>query len=170
MSLLFDFKNGNKKALERIYNKYHKRLFHLAYTFTSNEEEAKDLVHDIILKFYLGRNKLSEDVTIEAQLIRIAKFYILDYLKSKRNITSDMVDTLVEAESTGDIDKVKEQKVYLLKAVEQLPLECKEIFKLHKFEGLSHKEISEFKGVAVKTVENQVSKALKILKSVLSSQ
>ncbi|MGS2763023.1 RNA polymerase sigma factor [Sinomicrobium sp. M5D2P9] len=173
MSLLSDFKNGDKKALERIYRKYYQRIYLLALHFTKAPVEAEDLVHDIFLKFYNTRARLSDTVTVEAQLVRIARFFILDALKKKKHFLSTDELSLPESQEdpeTGEIPDIgKTQQQKLLRAIEQLPARCKEIFTLYKIEGLTRTEIADYKNISVKTVENQISKANKILKKELGT-
>ncbi|WP_170164483.1 RNA polymerase sigma factor [Sinomicrobium pectinilyticum] len=171
MSLLSDFKKGDKKALERIYRKYYQRIYFLALHFTRAPVEAEDLVHDIFLKFYNTRDRLSDSVTVEAQLVRIARFFILDTLKKKKHLLSADELSLPESREfpeTGEEAEIfKAQRQKLLHAIEQLPGRCKEIFTLYKIEGLTRTEIADYKKISVKTVENQISKANKILKKEL---
>lgn len=169
MSLIDKLKNGDKKALEILYIKYQKRLFYIAMYFTKDEDSAADLVHDIFLKIYLNRKKLATTVTLEAQIIRIAKSYCIDVVK-KNNNTLPLTDFyLPTAEEEIDYELRLKKKNLFYKQVEELPKECKEIFKLHKFEGLSYAEISSYKNISKKTVENQINKAFKELKKGLFS-
>lgn len=171
MSLLIGLKNGDKKALETIYLKYHNRLFYIAKYFVKDNDTAADIVHDIILKLYNNRHKLATDVTLEAQLIRIAKSYCIDYVKKqyKTNLTNSE-DLLTDTQDLQSNYNLTHKKKLLHHAIEILPTECKEIFKLHKIEGLTQKEIATYKNLAIKTVENQIAKAIKILKKQLQKQ
>ncbi|UGU16460.1 sigma-70 family RNA polymerase sigma factor [Sinomicrobium kalidii] len=172
MSLLSDFIKGDKRALERIYVKYYRRIYYLALKFTGDQTEAEDLVHDIFLKFYNTRTGLSDEVTVEAQLVRIAKFYIFDTLKKKKRFypsgTLHLPDNPEPSDDENpELQKRQRQKLFM--AMEVLPAKCKEIFTLHKIEGLTRAEIANYKNISVKTVENQLTKAFKILKKQLRS-
>ncbi|WP_162558693.1 RNA polymerase sigma factor [Robertkochia solimangrovi] len=168
MQLLNSLKDGDLKALETVYLKYHQRLYHLAKYFVKDDSSASDIVHDIILKLYHHRNKLSTEVTLEAQLIRIAKSYCIDFVKKqyKTILTEVILEDREEIGTDSDYNFTLKKEL-LNQAIEILPTECKEIFKLHKLEGLTQKEIANYKSISIKTVENQISKAVKILKEQL---
>ncbi|SFW51514.1 RNA polymerase sigma-70 factor, ECF subfamily [Sinomicrobium oceani] len=170
MSLLSGFKKGDKKALEHIYLRYYKRVYLLSLHFTGSPPEAEDLVHDIFLRLYRGRDKLSDEVPLEAQLVRIAKFHILDTLKKKKNIY--VTGFVSELQTFSDDEDSENGIIYrkkLLRAMEALPAKCKEIFTLYRLEGLTRGEIAAYKNISVKTVENQISKAIRIIRKEVES-
>ena len=74
--------------------------------------------------------------------------------------TSDMVKKLYD----------KDTELQINNAIEQLPDRCREIFRRSYLEGQSHKDIASDLGIALSTVDNQIYKALKILRSLLSEE
>lgn len=167
MDLLVGVKKGNREVLKTVYLQYHTRLYRLALRFTNDTNLAEDFVHDIILKLWKDRRKLSTDIPLEAQIIRIARSQIINTLK-KRQFRFSM-DSVIHAQAekydcpTEETeDPTPLTKVYA--AINQLPDKCRQILTLNKLEGLTQNEIASYLGISVKTVENQIQKAIQTLK------
>jgi len=164
MNLLRDFKKGNKTALKQIYLQYHQNVYALALGFTKNAQRSEDFVHDVFVRFWEQRENLSENHNIESQLIRIAKFYIINQMKRNRlEVSSNSKNSEHISEET-EVDNEQNQLYFLNNAVKKLPQQCREIFIMHKLEGLTQKEIANYLNISVKTVENQVAKAISELR------
>lgn len=164
MSLLSDFKKGNKTALKQIYLQYHQNVYALALSFTKDAQRAEDFVHDVFVKFWEQRENLSEQHNIESQLIRTAKFYIINQLKRNKLEVATNVETSEEILEETEAENDQNQLYFLNRAIKKLPQQCREIFIMHKLEGLTQKEVANYLKISVKTVENQVAKAISELK------
>ena len=164
MNLLSDFKKGKKAALKQIYLQYHQNVYALALNFTNDVQRAEDFVHDVFLRFWEQRRKLSEDHNIESQLIRTAKFYIINQLKSNKWEVACNAQKSENISQEIDIENNENQLHSLNKAIKKLPQHCREIFIMHKLEGLAQKEVADYLNISVKTVENQIAKAISELK------
>lgn len=82
--------------------------------------------------------------------------------------TEEWTDTVFFPEESDREEQLQAFQQAVGRAVEKLPLRCKMIFKMHKFDGLTHKEIAEVMQLSSKTVEFQLNKALKLLREKLS--
>lgn len=167
---LKDLLNSEKKGLEYLFKKYHSFLVKFSIQIVKREEVAEDIVQDLFFKLWGNRKQKEQVQHIKSYLFQSVKNQSINFLKSsKSNIQSDdlykfdhltknNVDELVQYESLQE----SIQKVLL-----KLPEKCRIIFKLSRFEQKSYKEIADKLNISIKTVENQMGKALKIMREEL---
>ncbi len=168
--LFQEMKEGKEYAFDFFFNFYYPGL--VVYSqkmFSLQEDDARNLVQDVFLKFWNERETLSVRVSVRAYLFTSVKNKCLDFLKqSKRKPENN------ELSETGDIGDdnfetfvLSELEALLSAGLEKLPERCREIFELSRFEGLKNREIASRLNLSEKTVENQMTKALRILKTEL---
>ena len=130
-------------------------------------QHAEDMAQDIFVRVWQNRTRLNPEASIRAYLFQAAANEIrMHYRKKKvRDAHADDVkkSAPVYTIPVSDFD----QKAHIEKAIQSLPPAMQEVFVLHRFDGLSYKEIAHLKGVSVKTVESRMSKALKQLRAQL---
>lgn len=127
-------------------------------------ETAKDITQDTFLRIH-GTKKRTDINNIRSYLFRIADNLAKDYFRAtkaqKRYITTaetfDAIDQTPDPENTTDY---RQRLECLAKAVETLPPRQKEVFLMHKFDGLSHIEIAQKLGITRSAVEKLIIKAL----------
>lgn len=173
LRILPEIRCGNQQAYQSLFHYYYERLYHYALTFTSDQSKAEDIVQEVFLKVWTKRESLHTNGSLKAYLYRMTyNEFINGYRKEKRYHEEldafkfqALTPLLEESEETWQLklNKLKE-------AVDKLPPRCREIFLLHKQEGVSQKEIAKKLDISVKTVENQVAKAVSILKNKLTSR
>jgi RNA polymerase sigma-70 factor (ECF subfamily) len=177
--LILRIKKGDEKAFELLVDNYYYRLYRFVGGYIDQEEDCKEIVQESFVKIWLNRKELESWRNLEGFLFTIARNLCLDYLKhlkivnqhnkyimselykksNFRSLSDDSLRELIIKETRGEIDK----------AINSLPEQCKRIFKMHRFEEKKYHEIAEELGISVKTVDNQISKALKILREKLRS-
>lgn len=173
LRILPEIRCGNQQAYQSLFHYYYERLYHYALTFTSDQNKAEDIVQEVFLKVWTKRESLRPSGSLKAYLYRMTyNEFINVYRKEKRYHEEldafkfqALTPLLEESEETWQLklNKLKE-------AIDKLPPRCREIFLLHKQEGIPQKEIAKKLDISVKTVENQVGKAISILKSKLTSK
>lgn len=167
-------KKGEKKAFEAIYLGFYDMLFHLAFGYIGQREIARELVQDTFLKLWEQREELRDQTNIRNYLYTITKNNCLNHLRQKEIIFRNNRDYLIPElryqqqalQSFGDsysdveflIEKVDD-------AIEQLPEDIRNTFKLNRFENYTYSQIAQKLEISPKTVEARISKALKILRS-----
>ncbi len=168
-------KSGNQKVFESIFQKYNGILFVYAKEYVVDTEVANEMVQETFLKLWEVKDTLSDNTTIQSYLYRITRNNCLNYLKhlkvhekyKKLTIARRMEISLnYSALSADSADKIiseeLEEKIDF--AIKSLPPKCKLIFKMSRQEEKKYKEIAEELNLSVKTIENQILKALKILR------
>ena len=161
-------KEGNGQAFEKIFREYFKSLHAYAYTFMKDDEQAEEVVQNVFCRIWEKRGQLSPDGSLKAYLYRSVHNESLNYLKHQKTRAVFQVHHTNNGEQTGNEASEKvmvaELDVHIQKALNELPLQCRTIFQLSRFENLKYKQIADQLNLSVKTVENQMGKALKVLR------
>jgi len=151
--------------------RYSKKLYYFSLRYLGNNEEAEELVQSVFINIWEHRKSLDETMSVKNYIYRSAVNYIYNYLKKKairaRFVESELQKGELQSNNTYDqiIFHDLERSIKLI--VETLPSQQQKIFQLSRFEGLSHEEIAKDLDLSVRTVENQIFRALKIIKSKL---
>ncbi len=159
----------DRAAFAEIYNRYWDKLINSAYQRLKSRESAEELVQDFFVSFFVRRQEIKLQSTLEAYLrtaLRNQVFRVyhaqqahdanLAKLMSAGQIDPSMPDELLEA---------KELKEKIYKAADLLPDKCREVFILSRFEQLSHQDIAVKLNISVSTVKKHITKALGILRN-----
>ena len=167
--LLQQLKADNKQALKGIFDEYYNTVFHAVYRIVSDRNTAEDLSQDVFMRLWEKRHQITINGPIGAYIRRMAINEGLGYLrKHKKYGIEEIQDQHSPLTTSGEdvyMDSELEQQIQA--AIATLPPRCKAVFILSRFEELSYKEIGEKLDISPKTVENQISKALKILRTAL---
>lgn len=170
---LFDaFRNGNEQAFETLFRTYYQRLCRYALTFTKDQEEAEDLVQQLFVKLWEKRATLEPHSSVKAYLFRAVYHAALNQqrrMQQDRKLREDQQLQIVHSSNEATQKMAGDDfKKALAEAMDALPKECRRIFELSRFEEMKYKEIASHLDLSVKTVENQMGKALRILRERLS--
>ena len=165
-----EMKRGKEYAFDFFFNYYYPGLCIYAQKMISiPQQESKDLVQNVFIKFWNDREKTDIRFSIRSYLFVSVKNKCLDLLRKKtknlkiQEITNEH-DTYDES---FDTYVLSELEALFNKSLEKLPERCREVFELSRFHGLKNREIAAKLDLSEKTVENQVTKALHILKEEL---
>lgn len=162
------FRDDPEKAFEYIYSNYYQMLCNRSLRITYDMSSAEDVVQEVLLELWNKKDSLSEGSSIIAYLKTSVYNRSLNFIKVKS--MSFESDELLKHHINNDASPHEEvigvetsKQIYNI--IEQLPPKCRTVFALSRYEEKSYREISEDLGISVKTVENQISKALKTLRS-----
>ncbi|MBS1664953.1 MAG: RNA polymerase sigma-70 factor [Bacteroidetes bacterium] len=162
-------KDRDETAFEALFKHYFKRLRQYAYTFVQDQELAEDIVQNVFFRLWEKIEVLNFSDSIAAYLYRAIYNESLNHLKHikvKRNYQSYLHRRLKNesdnAQKKLHLDQLEQR---LREAINDLPEQCRTIFQLSRFEELRYREIGLRLGISVKTVENQMGKALKVLRA-----
>ncbi len=164
--LLAIFNQDSSAGIELIFKQYYETLCLTAVRITRDLSLAEDIVQEVLFELY----KKAADLNIESiigYLKRSVYNRSLNKLKSQRGFvdTDDINYELGDNESNSQEQmEYNELVAYLHKVIDSLPKKCRLVFVLNRFEQLSYKEVAAKMEISVKTVENQMSKALRILR------
>jgi RNA polymerase sigma-70 factor (family 1) len=169
--LIKAFKNGDIKAFEALFAKYHKRLYLYIFNMLQSKEDTEEIVQDAFVKIWERREQYIDDYPFSSFLFKIAKNSFLNFIRKKVNksVVDEHFDWIMEhSESPTDEYLIyRETKLIVDKIIESLPPKRREIFKLRRIDGLSRTEIAKSLGISIITVDSQLMKANKYVKDEL---
>ena len=160
-------KNGNAEVFEQAYHLYRGKLFAYFMKKTNSEEDAKDLLQVVFSKLWQYRKSLSEDYLLEQHLFHIARTVFIDYLRKENKLQKVKASATLQHNEKLCPEPLHEFDLYpgLQTILSAMPLVRKRVFELHKIEGYSYKEVSKILAIPVKSVDNNLAKALKQLRN-----
>ncbi len=155
-------------AFEEIYLRYWKKLYSAAFKRIQSREIAEEIVQDIFTSLWVKREILDVE-TLSAYLFTAVKYKIINHLEREmsRKIYSEIQLQALKSpidNSTEETVLLNELNLALEKEIEKLPPKRQQIFKMSRQEHLSIKQVASHLGISEKTAENQLGKALKVLK------
>ena len=163
-------RSGRDSAYEQLFKEYYKPLAVFASTYVEDIETGKEIVQDLFVHLYEKRKALAINSSIKSYLFKSVRNRCLNHIKHQQVIKmhSDHMKPVVE-ESENLEDKIREAELQHMvsKVVDRLPPKCKMIFTMSRVMGLSNGEIAQELEISKRTVETQISNALKVLREKL---
>jgi RNA polymerase sigma-70 factor, ECF subfamily len=169
--MLESLETGDEVAFEMIFKTYYQSLCNYACSFLSDRDEAEEVVQSTFLSVWEKRTALDIRTSFKSYLFTMVRNASLNKIKHEKIKQKHAAYETVSAASSyeGTAQQVLsgelEQKIYV--ALNALPEQCRLVFKLSRFEELKYAEIAAQLNISVKTVENQIGKALKIMREEL---
>lgn len=169
--LLEGLKSGDKLIFEEVYRKYYIPLCYYCLRYVENFEDSEEIVQELFLKLWEKHETLEINSSLNAYLYRAVQNYALNFLSKKKTKEKYIIAKGHQSPDTIDngLGKLEEEELrsILKLAVLKLPEKRRRIFELSRFEGLKYGKIASQLSISVKTVESQMTKALKYLRIVL---
>lgn len=168
--LLKQLQTGDQNAFDTLFRQYYKYLVVVAYRYVGDDHQARDIVQDVFMDLWKRREKINIQQSIKAFLRRAVVNNCLSILKkNKKTTTTDEVNLQLtdEHNKVDGLYEYKELEAVINEAIESLPERCQLVFKMSRHENLSHKAIAEQLNISTKTIENQMTKALKVIRGAL---
>lgn len=164
--LIGSLQTGNRQAMKLIFQEHYKMVCQVVYRYIKDKDTVEDVAQDVFIKLWEKRNQINITSSLGAYLRRMAMNESISFLRKHKKHDHDDVDP-----NTGGNDASSEQ-LYLdgelasniTMAIDRLPPRCRMVFQLSRFEELTYKEIAQKLDISIKTVENQMGKALKLLR------
>lgn len=172
-TLIDRLKQGDKAAFDELFRFYYKYLVVVAHKYLNDRDGSRDMVQDVFLDLWKRREEVHIDQSAKFFLRRAV---INKCLASKRksdritvntelvNIDKSAVDSTTDQVAFNDIN------AFVNQIIEGLPKRCREVFILSRKMEMSHKEIAAKLNISTKTIENQMTKALKVMRLELKSK
>jgi RNA polymerase sigma-70 factor (ECF subfamily) len=158
--------------LEQYFHEYYEVLHRYAYTIIKDNDDAKDVVQSVFAQLWQKRDVLTIKQSVRAYLYAATHNQCLNRIKSEQVRKNHHTRFAAKDEYTTTQEPldVKELRKEVLSAMDTLPEKCREIFYKSRFEEKSYQEIAKELSISVKTVEAQMGKALRILRTILSGK
>lgn len=165
-------KESDHAAYTEIYNRYFYLMYTHAFKKLRDEEQAKDVIHDLFANLWFKRELDLKIKSLAGYLYSAVRNKIFD-LFAHQQVEEKYIDSLkaymetVKSVSTDYLIREKEFKAYIEKEIEKLPPKMKLIFELSRKEHLTHQEISERLCISRDNVSTQLTTALRRLRTKL---
>jgi len=171
-SLLKDIADGNERAFRRFYDLFYRKVYKQASYYVIAKESREDVVQETFLSLWKNRRKNDSIENPEAYILTIARNHALKALNDASPFTAEDVVQLnhndyIHHETPEDLLVDAELNAAIGQAIDSLPAHCRAVFLLAREEGLKYREIAQQMQLSEKTVNAQMSIAIKKLKKIL---
>lgn len=163
---------GDEHAFERVFKTFYKPLYGYAFSMLKDDAEADEMVQRVFFNIWNKRERLVIEGTLKSYLYRAVRNECLNYLKHQKvraayqtNVAARPEKNTSRADGRLVAGELQEQ---IQRALNQLPPQCRTVFQLSRFEQMKYREIADELSISVKTVENQMGKALRIMRHKLA--
>jgi RNA polymerase sigma-70 factor (ECF subfamily) len=169
--LIEELRRRDKVAFDYIFNYYYSTLCAFSMQFVKDRDTVADLVQDLFVSLWMDAPKILIQNSLKSYLFASVKNRCLDYRKHMK--VTEKYSSFILFSSDGTHESAdhylaeSELRQTIQKSLEKLSPRCREIFELSRNNGLSNKDISEKLEISKRTVELQISNALKILRKEL---
>jgi RNA polymerase sigma-70 factor (family 1) len=167
--------NDSQKAFKSLFLLYYQQIMRFVLLRISNYQDAEEIVSDVFSAVWANRNELLNINSFDSYLYSIARHKIMDiYRKNNKNeqvvLDESNFQLFGETETSPEDNCISKEEIDRMNnAIEELPSKCKMVFKLVREDRLKYKDVARIMNISEKTVEAQVSIALKKLRQVLRS-
>lgn len=164
-------KAGDNEALKRLFQWQYPFVCQTIRRFIADPFTVEDLAQEVFIRFWNKREQIDITSSLPAYLKRMAVNEALAHLRRQKHLETELTDnTPSPVAASGDEQLFHaELKSEVTAAIESLPPKCRVIFEMSRYEEMSYNEIAQSLDLSVKTVENQMGKALKLLRIRLQS-
>jgi RNA polymerase sigma-70 factor (ECF subfamily) len=159
---------NEEAAFTEIYQQYWKLLFSVAANKLTDVFEAEEVVQDVLADLWIRRHSLSIEHSLKSYLAAAVKFKVYTRLaKRYRQAAREAGLSVPEIDHFSPEEQLHYRQLQqeLFALAQELPEKCRLIYQLSREEGLSNREIAEKLSISQKTVETQITRALKKLRS-----
>jgi RNA polymerase sigma-70 factor (ECF subfamily) len=166
--LLNLMREGDSASFNALFDRYWEMLYATVFSVCSDREVCSEIVHDIFLNLWLKREKLQIE-SFKAYIVASARYHVYRHVKNARRKSLEYREDLEYSSrvsmNDGELNiHYQDLEKSVDKELEELPRRCKEIFTLSRREQLSNDEIATRLDISKRTVENQLTHALRHLR------
>jgi len=165
--LVRSLSQGNILAFNTLFREYSGRLYRFAYGYLKSEALSEELVQEVFTRIWENHKSLNSEYSFKSYLFTIAYNIIKKHFRREAVIAGYFTTRILEDFDLETTKKINYDSLYqyISQLINQLPEKRREIFIKSRFEGLSIKEISEELNISHKTVENQLTGALRFIRN-----
>lgn len=178
---------GRKEAFAGLVDKYHRRVYNLAFRLTSNPERSKDISQEAFIRVYKSLEKYNPKFKFSSWLLKTVSNLCIDYHRSKPNQTASLESIVssgaegvildqtatrhkpTEEELEDRLESMELQKV-IRRGIDQLPIDYKAVIVLRHIQDFSYNEISAILNLPMGTIKARIFRARKLLKNFLEKE
>jgi len=164
-------KKGEEWAFKKLFDVYYRKMVAYANKYLEDLDLSRSVVQDTFVMLYEKRDEINIHTSFNSHLYQTVRNRCLNIIKRNKMALEHhqhILETKNDFEEQFDNLEYTELENCISKAIESLPPQCKKIFKMNRFDGIGNQNIADELNLSKRTVETQISKALKIIRSELS--
>lgn len=171
--LFRQFKEGNESAFEQLFKAHYNPVVGFCNQFISDHDKAASLAQEAFINLWMNRSKIQSPNGIKSFLYTFAKSSCLNFIRHKKVVSKyedrhlQQMEAKINSEVLDAFDfdalEFSEMEDLIYRAIGELPEKCRQVFMLSRFEGKKNKEIADELEISVKSVEANITRALKTL-------
>ncbi len=163
-------RSDDRGALRAIFDQQYDSVCRVIFRFVHDPGLSEDLAQEVFVRFWEKRSTITVDSNLPAYLRRMATNEALAHLRKKTRYQADELPIHLPGHQSAPADEqfqAQELSERITQAVDSLPPRCRTVFQLSRFEEKTYQEIANELEISIKTVENQMGKALRVLREKL---
>ncbi|WP_026903190.1 RNA polymerase sigma factor [Pedobacter glucosidilyticus] len=168
-------KQHNEKAFRTLFDRYWSKVFTTAFKYLKDKDACSEIVNDLFLNIWNKKNQL-EIASLQAYLTSAARYHVYKKLKTLKKSKLELVENYDHLDDKSENSNPIDDKIKYLELenrlddyLKALPKRCREIFIMSRKESLSNDEIAKKLNISKRTVENQLTHALKHIRTCLKN-
>lgn len=172
-NLIFQIQQDNKYAFKQLYQNYYSRVVAFIAGIIKKQETAQDLAQDVFVNIWLNRKTLDVSRNLQNYLFVASRHAAINYLKKELSATSEPIENMhtdIGSDITvEDMLFAKEIRLLIEMVVSEMPAQRQRIYRMSREQGVSNEEIASKLGISKRSVENQISLALKEIRQAVTA-
>lgn len=173
-SLQAQIATGNQQAFTSLFRLFYSKLYSFSLQYVHVKEVAEEITNDVFIKLWNQGKEILQINNLSSYLFVAVKNHSLNYLKQYSHYhiaveDTDGITTLINRNDPEQELEWKEIYFQLNQAIDNLPDQCRSVFKLIKEDDLRYKEVAEILSISPRTVETQLFRAIKKLQPVVNA-
>ncbi len=162
-------KADDHRAFTEIYDRYWKLLYNAAYQACRNRDNSLDICQTVFVWLWANRSVITIKTSLKGYLFTAVKYKVSNLIQSGKirgTLVEDLSGVDLQTHQQNELE-IKELNNFISQLINELPLKSRQVFLMSREEQLSHKEIAEQMGIAEKTVDEHIYRALRKLRKSL---
>ncbi|UXP31403.1 RNA polymerase sigma-70 factor [Reichenbachiella agarivorans] len=158
----------DEKSFEVLFKTYYQPLISFAYQYVKDHDMAEEVTQEVFTTLWQKAGSIEIRSSIKSYLYGAVRNASLNHLKHLKVVSAHQAYSQYNQEvGRGDFLELDELQQKINESLEKLPPKCREIFELSRFEEMKYKDIATELDISIKTVETQMSRALKVMRDTL---
>lgn len=165
--LLTRIASGDNEAFKTLFEMFFPKVKVFLVKFLKDEVAAEDISQDIFVKIWTHRDVLTDIRSFNTYIYRMTRNAALNHIRGSRTLVDISKMSILDDKDIESEYYTKEKELLIRLTVEQMPPQRQRIYKMSREQGLSNDDISQKLGISKKTVENNITLALRELRDVV---
>lgn len=165
-------KAGDRESFNQVFRRYYSPMVRFCIRYVADSDLASEIVQDLFVKLWSNREKISFNTSFESYMLTSVRNSALTYINKERShAEANLRIYSEESDNTDPSETLQSNNLEesYRKILKDMPEKRREVFLASRYDGLKYSEIAEKLGISQKTVEAQMSAAIKQLKDGLKA-